>query len=104
MQTLGSDRQRRFKTAAGDTWVRNPRRVDGLEITASEDGCIVSRRGQDRIQFLNPTAVLILELCTGESSPEQIADLVKEAYSLPEAPVADVRQALKQLKAEGLLR
>ncbi len=104
MQTLGSDRQRRIKTATGETWVRNPRRVDGLEISTSEDGCIVSRRGQDRIQFLNPTAVLILELCTGESSPNQIADLVQEAYSLPESPLEDVRQALRQLKAEGLLR
>ena len=57
-----------------------------------------------RITFLNPTAALILELCNGEHSPEQIADLIKQAYSLPEVPVEDVRHALKQLRAEGLLQ
>jgi hypothetical protein len=34
---------------------------------------------------------------------EQIADLVKQAYNLPQAPVDDTREALKQLDAEGLL-
>jgi hypothetical protein len=81
----------------------NPKRVNDLDISAAEEGCIISRAGCDRIYFVNPTAALILELCTGESSVEQIADLVQEAYKLPLAPVEDTREALKQLEAEGLL-
>jgi putative component of toxin-antitoxin plasmid stabilization module len=83
--------------------VGNPKRVNGLDISAAEEGCIISRAGSDRIYFVNPTAALILELCTGESSVEQIADLVKQAYHLAQAPVEDTREALKQLEAEGLL-
>ena len=81
----------------------NPKRVNNLDISAAEEGCIISRAGCDRIYFVNPTAALILELCTGESSTEQIAELVKQAYNLPQAPVEDTREVLKQLEAEGLL-
>jgi len=83
---------------------RNPQRVHGLDISTTEDGCVVTREGHDRIQFLNPAAVLILEFCNGENSPEQIADLIREAYHLPESPVQDVLEALKQLASEGLVR
>jgi hypothetical protein len=81
----------------------NPKRLADLDISAAEEGYIISRAGCDRIYFVNPTAALVLELCTGESSVEQIADLVKQAYNLPQAPVEDTRGVLKQLEAEGLL-
>jgi hypothetical protein len=80
-----------------------PRRVNDLDISTSEDGCVISRPGQDRIHFLNPTAALILEFCDGQTSSKQIVELVQQAYNLPEPPADDVREALKQLKAEGLL-
>jgi len=103
MQTPDPEQGRRRQAPLGDTRARHPKRADDLDISTSEDGCVVCRPGLDRIHFLNPTAVLILEFSNGENSPEQIAGLVKEAYGLPEAPVADVQEALKQLKAEGLL-
>ena len=81
----------------------NPKRVNGLDISAAEEGFIISSAGSDRICFVNPTAALILELCDGESSVEQIAELVRQAYNLPQAPVEDTRAVLKQLEAEGLL-
>ena len=82
----------------------NPRQVADLDISLADDGYMIYRPQQDRITFLNSTAALILELCDGESSPEEIADLVKRTYSLPEAPLSDVRDTLKQLRAEGLLQ
>jgi len=81
----------------------NPRHVDDLDMSPSDDGYIIYQPDRDRVHFLNPTAVLILELCNGENSPEQIVDLVKQAYSLPAAPVTEVHEALKQLKADCLL-
>ena len=80
-----------------------PMRADDLDISLSEDGCIICRPGQDRLHFLNPTAVLILEFCNGARSTEAIAVLLQEAYNLPAPPVEDVRDVLQQLLAEGLL-
>ena len=79
-----------------------PKRVDGLDISQAEEGYIVYQPDKDRVHFLNHTAILILELCNGESSPDEIAELVKTAYGLPEAPRREVEDALEKMKAEGL--
>jgi len=103
MGTSDSEQGQRRQVPLGDSRTRYPSRVADLDFSTSQDGCVVSRPGLDRIHFLNPTAVLILEFANGKNSPEQIARLVQEAYALPEAPVADVQAALQQLKVEGLL-
>ena len=81
----------------------NPRHINNLDINPADDGYIIYQPELDRVHYLNATAVLILELCTGSNSSEEIIDLVQQAYGLPEAPVEVVGEALKQLKAEGLL-
>jgi hypothetical protein len=81
-----------------------PQQIDDLDISATEDGYIIYQPERDYIHFLNPTAVLILELCNGKNSQSKIADLVKQAYGLGDAPSEVVRQALMQLTVEGLLR
>jgi Coenzyme PQQ synthesis protein D (PqqD) len=86
----------------GDLPAGNPKHIDGLDITPVDDGYIVYKPEQDRVHYLNATAVLILELCNGRNSAEEIVQLVKDAYRLPEAPVELVHQALRELKAEGL--
>lgn len=104
MQRLDLEQEQQCKPPIRGRWNGNPRHVDDLDISPAEDGYMTFRPQQDRITFLNSTAVLILELCTGANSPEQIADLLKKAYSLPEAPIEDVRDTLNQLRAEGLLQ
>ena len=96
--------EERRKPASSGLWNGNPRHLDDLDISPADDGYMIYRPEQDRLTFLNSTAALILELCSGENSPEQIADLLMKAYSLPEAPLSDVRDTLKQLRAEGLLQ
>jgi len=81
----------------------NPQRVDGLEINPAEDGFIVYQPEFDRVHFLNATAVLILELCNGKNSEQQIVELIEEAYSLKEKPEEIVREALAKMKDDGLL-
>lgn len=83
--------------------VANPKRIAGLDINPAHDGYLVYHQAQDRIHFLNATAVLVLELCNGEVAPDDMAELIKRAYQLPEPPLNDVREVLTQLKAEGLL-
>ncbi|MGA2117480.1 MAG: PqqD family protein [Bryobacteraceae bacterium] len=82
----------------------NPKRVDGLDINPAEDGYIIYQPELDRVHFLNATATLILELCNGNNSKEQIADLIRGAYGLEENPADAVEETLAKMKAEGLLQ
>jgi hypothetical protein len=81
----------------------NPKHIDGLDISPAEDGYIIYQPEQDRVTFLNPTAVLILELCNGNNSVEEIILLVKDFYQLEDAPDKVVQEAISKMKAEGLL-
>jgi hypothetical protein len=80
-----------------------PKRPDNLDINPAEDGFIIYQPDQDRVHFLNPTAVLILELCDGTRPLPEIAAMVQEAYGLPEAPIEAVRDAVDKMTQEGLL-
>lgn len=59
--------------------------------------------GSDVVHYLNPTAALVLELCDGEHSGAEIAQLVQEAYGLPEVPLAEVSACPADLTKSGLL-
>jgi hypothetical protein len=93
-----------FIILAEVTITYNPRQVHGLEIRPEGDGYIVYQPKQDRAHFLNPTAVLVLELCNGMNSTDEIVNLVKQAYDLPDPPAEGVHQAVTQFMSEGLLR
>jgi hypothetical protein len=82
----------------------NPKRVDGLDINPAEDGYIVYQAELDRVHFLNATAVLILELCNGNNSEQEIADMIKDGCGLEGNPAEDVKETLAKMKAEGLLK
>ncbi len=80
----------------------NPKRVDGLDISPAEDGFIIYQPELDRVHFMNATAVLILELCNGTNSEQEIVDLIREECGL-ENPVEVVKETLTKMKTEGLL-
>jgi hypothetical protein len=80
-----------------------PKRIDGLEAHEVDDGLVVYQASNDRVHYLNPTASLVFELCTGEHTEEEIAALVGAAWDLPEPPRAEVQQCLAQLRAEGAI-
>ena len=81
----------------------NPKSVDGLDISPAEDGYIIYQPELDRVHFMNATAVLILELCNGRNSEEEIVDLIREECGLEHNPADAVRETLAKMKAEGLL-
>jgi hypothetical protein len=76
--------------------------VDGLDISPAEDGFIVYQPELDRVHFMNATAVLILELCNGKNSEQEIVDLIREEAGL-EDPAEVVKETLTKMKTEGLL-
>jgi len=82
---------------------QRPQRVDGLEAHEVEDGLVVYHAASDRVHYLNATASVLFELCTGENTEPEIADLVAKAWSLPEPPAAEVHAGLEQLRAEGVV-
>jgi hypothetical protein len=80
-----------------------PRRGEGLEIDQAADGYVVYDRSLDRVHYLNHTAVIVLELCTGENDLAAIAAFLAAAYELPEPPAAVVDACLERLRREGLV-
>ncbi len=80
-----------------------PKARAGLDISTAEDGFIVFQPEVERVHYLNHSAVLVLELCTGQNSAREIATLVQEAYSLPSPPYQAVEETVANLGAQGLL-
>jgi Coenzyme PQQ synthesis protein D (PqqD) len=80
-----------------------PKAKAGLDISAAENGFIVFQPEVERVHYLNHSAVLVLELCTGQNSVSEIATLVQEAYSLPDPPCQAVEETVASLGQQGLL-
>jgi coenzyme PQQ synthesis protein D (PqqD) len=82
---------------------QGPVRASHIEIGEVEDGYVVYDRARDRVHYLNHTAALVLELCTGDNEASSIAGLLRTAYELPEPPVEEIEGCLEQLREEGLI-
>jgi hypothetical protein len=80
-----------------------PRLVKGLQITHVDDGYIVYDASRERVHYLNHTAGLVMDLCTGQNRWSAIAALVGKAFDLPRAPIREVGAILTQLTGEGLV-
>jgi hypothetical protein len=83
---------------------QRPRHVEGLEINPVEEGFMIYRPDEDRVHYLNHTAVLILELSNGRNTPVRIATLLQHAYGLSKAPQQEVDETLVKMAEEGLIR
>ena len=81
-----------------------PKRINGLQINPVEDGFMIYQPERDRVHYLNHTAVLVLEFCNGRNLATGLANLVKKAYNLPEAPEAEVEEILAKMEDEGLIQ
>jgi PqqD family protein of HPr-rel-A system len=81
----------------------NPARTMEIEVDEVAGGCVVYHPARDRVHYLNHTAALVLELCTGEASPAEIARMLQVAYELPAAPEDEISECLEQLREEGLV-
>jgi hypothetical protein len=80
------------------------RQVDGIEVNEVSDGYVIYDPVRDRAHYLNHTAVLLLELCTGRVSAGELPGLVQAAYGLPAPPEEEVFGCVGRLIDEGLLR
>jgi hypothetical protein len=82
---------------------QRPTRTPGLEAHEVDDGLVVYQPSIDRVHYLNATASVVFELCTGEHTDAEIEQLVADAWHLPEPPHAEVQACLTQLRTEGVV-
>jgi hypothetical protein len=81
----------------------SPVRANGIEVNEVADGYIVYHRERDRVHYLNHTAALVLELCTGRNRTSEIVRILQVAYDLPDPPDREIAECLDQLRDEGLV-
>lgn len=78
--------------------------ADGVEITEVPDGRVIYQHGRERVHFLNPTAVVVLELCGQNFPVSRIERFLTDAYDLKEPPGEAVRACIRSLLKEELVR
>ena len=78
--------------------------ADNIEINLVEDGYVIYQADQDRVHYLNKSAVVVLESCTGKNTREEIERILQEAFDLPEVPKKEVAECLESLYQEGLIQ
>lgn len=81
-----------------------PKIADGIDINEVEDGYVIYQKERDKVHYLNKTAVLVLESCTGKNTVADIGEIVKNAYQLSEVPEKEVADCLDTLFQEGLIK
>ena len=101
--TIAAKRARTGAPAASARARLKPRLVKGLRITPVDGGYVVYAPSDERVHYLNHTAGLVMDLCTGRNTWQEIVGLVGEAYDLPRRPERQVSALLKQLSDEGLV-
>lgn len=79
------------------------RRRDQLEITPAADGYLVRVPNGNAITWLNRTAYLVLQLCTGANSDSAIAKALARAFDLNRFPFDSVRTTIAELVTAGLV-
>jgi hypothetical protein len=80
-----------------------PAQREGLEVVETEDGLIVYQEATDRVHHLNPAAAVILQLCDGTRTLNDIATGLAEVFSLAEPPTAVTLECIADLRRKQLI-
>lgn len=80
-----------------------PTVAPGLDVNEVTDGYVVHQPDRDRVHYLNHTAAIVLELCTGRTAACSMPELLRESYGLDAPPEEEVVQCLDTLRKEGLI-
>ncbi len=74
-----------------------------IDVNQVEDGYVIYQHDKDRVHYLNHTAVVLLELCTGKNEIDTIAKIFQEIFSLPETSEQEVTDCLQSLLDEEII-
>ena len=78
-------------------------RARDLEIHEAQDGLVAFDPSPDRVHHLNHTCAVLLELCDGSRSTDELAALVGDLFELAEPPRQAVEDGLRELLEQGVL-
>ena len=77
---------------------------DGLTTVELDGEAVVYDEANGELHHLNPAATVVLSLCDGTRTVEEIASAVSEAFDLsPDHVLPDVRAAVERFGQAGLL-
>jgi hypothetical protein len=79
------------------------RQAPDLRIHTVESGYVVRNVATNAVHQLNGTAALMLELCTGDATADQIVADVQQTFALSARQLPGIRQALEALINTGLV-
>jgi hypothetical protein len=81
-----------------------PQRVTGLSTEAVGDGLAVLDAERKQSYVLNATSALVFQHCVGQTSPERLAEIVRQKFNLRQAEAEQLTQAaLEELETAQLL-
>lgn len=85
--------------------MENPLRSRAVSTEAVGDGLSVFDHEQKQSYVLNATSALVFQHCDGQTTPQQLTELVRRKLNVPPAEAEQlVRFALDELKTAGLLQ
>jgi hypothetical protein len=80
-----------------------PVKADDFEVSEVADGYVVYHPAREQVHYLNHTAALVLEFCTGENETSEIVRIVQRAYDLPAPPEREIGDCIQHLREGGLI-
>jgi hypothetical protein len=78
--------------------------VGDLEITRVPDGAMIYQPDRERVHYLNPTALIVFELCGMGKTVDEMVTFMADSFDLGVEPTPEVRSCLNSLVGEGLVQ
>jgi len=81
-----------------------PKRKENLVLEEIDDELLVADFSDSQLHVLNPTAAAVWEMCDGQRTAEEIADLLAEHFGLsPEQVRQDIAKIIGEFREKGLI-
>lgn len=80
-----------------------PRKSQGFEVNEVADGLVLYETAAEKVHYVNHTAAVVYELCTGENSEPDIVALLERAFALEKPPTGEVRRCLEHFRSHGIV-
>lgn len=81
-----------------------PRKKSNLEIKEVEEDLIIYDPSKDAIFLLNKTAKIVLEMCDGNFSVKEMADIISQTLNLDKKEILeDLKKSLNELRKKNIV-
>ena len=74
-----------MKTTKTESYMKNPRKKTTVATAAGDDELQVFDHQQQQAYALNTTSALVLQHCDGQTTPEQLMELLRQSFNVSAA-------------------